>query len=318
MIEWGNPWAFVAVLLVWPLVFQPRLTGRQAFEVSRLGDTGHGSSWRTAIAWLPRLLTIAGLTACVVALARPRIANQEVVVESEGLDIVLAVDTSGSMRARDLSGLLDGRSRLEVARDVVDEFVEGRPYDRIALVPFGEEAFTFVPLTLDHAALRGALRQTRIGVAGSRGTAIGDAIAVSAKRLKDLDAPSKVIVLLTDGMNNAGTALPEDAARAASALGIRIYTVGVGGSGGVFGLREGLDAGALTRIAELANGRFFRAERASTLREVYATIDELEPSPAEVREWTRYDERYRDWLRLGLVLLFARALLSSTLLRGVS
>lgn len=319
MVEYASPaaWLLFVPLLAWPLL-QRRLTGQNVLAVPGLAHVRAGFSPRVLFHRLPGLLTFVGLALAIVALARPRVAHRSVSVESEGLDIVLAVDTSGSMRQDDFrSGGLPV-NRLQIAKGVMTEFIENRPHDRIGVVVFGEEAFTQIPLTLDHTTLVEALSGVEIGVAGDRGTAIGSALAVSAKRLKDLEAPDRVIILLTDGENNAGRISPMEAAEAASALGITVYSVGVASNRrrGIDLLRNGgPDDRGLTQVAEATGGKYFRATDTSSLKRIYATIDELEPSPAEVRELVDYEERYRTWLIPGLVLLTAGLLLGRTVLR---
>ncbi len=317
MLEWAAPLWFLAAPLA---LAAPWLGKNPRFAWSSLAHVRGGSSWRTVLAPLPRVLLSLGLTLLVVALARPQRVDREQYVESEGIDIMLAIDTSGSMEQADYT--LSGRraDRLTVAREVAATFVDGRPYDRIGLVVFGEEAFTQVPLTLDHDALIAFLRQVELGMAGDRATAVGDALAVSSRRLKDLDAPSKVVVLVTDGRSNAGQVSPMQAAQAAAALGIRVYTIGVGGEGragplGLFGGRSDLDERSLEAIAKTTGGRYFRAANTSALEEVYATIDALEKSTAQVRELVRREERYKPWLMSGLGLLLLSALLGETFLR---
>jgi Ca-activated chloride channel family protein len=262
-----------------------------------------------------------GLACLVVALARPQRVERKEVVDSEGIDIMLVIDSSGSMEAEDYTVAGRRYSRLQIALKVMGEFIQGRPHDRLGLVVFGEQAFTQVPLTLDHDALQRFLQMVQIGMAGPRGTAVGDGLAVACKRLKNLDAPSKVVVLLTDGQNNAGQLKPMEAAQAAAALGIRVYTIGVGsagGGGGLFGMisgRSDLDERSLKAIAEATGGRYFRAADARALEQVYATIDELEKSTAEVEIFEKTDEVYHSWLGAGLVLLLLQALLGETLLR---
>ncbi len=323
MTEFGSPWAFVLLLPVLALPAQAWLTGRNRLAVARLEALEGTLSLRVLLAWVPAALRLLGLVLLVIALARPRITLTDTVVESEGLDILLAVDTSGSMQEEDLSIGRATQDRLAVAKRVLRDFIEGRPHDRIGVVVFGEEAFTFVPLTTDHASLLEVMRGVEIGVAGAQGTAIGSAIAVGAKRLKDLDAPSKILILLTDGRNNAGRIEPLQAAQAAAALDIRIYTIGVGGqasSGGFGGLfrsmmSEGLDEEGLKAIAEVSDGKYFRATSSTALEQIYATIDELEPSPAEVRELVHHEELFRRFAIPGALLLMLQVLLSHTVLR---
>lgn len=320
MIEWASPWWLLAVV---PALALPLLgRGLRLRHASTSALTG-GRSLRQALAWLPRALGAVGLALLAVALARPQHVDRERVVEHEGIDIMLVLDASGSMEAEDYT--LSGRpaTRLDVAKEVIADFVSGRPDDRIGLVVFGEEAYTQVPLTLDHDGMIDILRQVLLGAAGRRATAVGDAMAVAGNRLKDLDAPSKVMILLTDGRSNAGAVAPLEAAEAARALGIRVYTVGIGatgrGSGGLLGLlgRSGgdLDERTLQAIARITEGRYFRADSTQALREVYATIDELEKSTAESSEFVHTEERYHAWLGAGLLLLVLQLLLAETWLR---
>jgi Ca-activated chloride channel homolog len=317
MIEWASPWALFLLIPVLLLPLQGWLTGKNRLAVAKLDAVSTRVTPRLLVAWMPRALQMVGLVLLVIALARPRLTLRHEVVESEGLDIVLAVDTSGSMEQNDMTLGVRNTDRLTVAKTVMARFIEGRPHDRIGVVPFGEEAFTHVPLTLDHATLLQALKNIEIGMAGAQGTAVGSAIAVSAKRLKDLEAPDRVIILLTDGRNNAGRVSPLQAAQAAAALDITVYTVGVGSTRrGIFGsLGDGLDEEGLTQIAETTGGRFFMGRTTDSLEQIYATIDELEPSPAEVRDLVRHEERFRGWLWPGLALLFSQVFLSATWLR---
>ena len=253
-------------------------------------------------------------------LARPQRVDREQHIESEGIDILLVLDTSGSMEQADYS--VSGRrtSRLEVAKDVMARFVEGRPNDRIGLVVFGEQAFTQVPLTMDHDAMTRFLGQVEIGMAGERSTAVGDGLAVASRRLKELSAPSRVVILLTDGRNNAGQISPMQAAQAAEALGIRVYTIGVGGEGGrgPFGLFGGggdLDERSLQAIAKTTGGQYFRAASTGALEKVYETIDTLEKSTAEVKEFVHREERFQPLAIWGLVALALNLLLGETALR---
>lgn len=315
-MELETPWALLLLLPValWPL--QRRLTGANRLAVGRAGMMRRGFTLRLLLAPLPTALGVVGLSLIVVALARPVVVRKDTWVESDGLDIVLAVDTSASMQAEDFTQGLTPVNRLQVAKGVMADFVAMRPDDRIGIVVFGEEAFTQVPLTLDHATLTDMLDVVDIGVAGPQGTAVGTAIAVSAKRLKDLDAKSKILILLTDGRSNAGSLSPTEAAQAAAALGIKVYTIGVGarGGGGLF-RNEGIDEEGLTKVANLTGAKYFRATDTDSLKRIYETINELEPSPAEVIQLVERDERFRVFLVPGLALVVAQLVLSTTLLR---
>jgi len=322
VLEWAHPWLLAAIPVA-PLVVWLAWRRRPRLRFASTGLVRPGLSPRRAAAFLPEILLAAGLVCLVVALARPQWTRRETVVQSEGIDILLVVDTSGSMESPDYT--VGGRqaSRLDVAKAVVARFVEGRPHDRIGLVVFGEEAFTQVPLTLDHVGLASFLRQVEIGMAGARSTAVGEALAVATRRLARLESPSRVAILLTDGRNNAGTIDPATAAGAAAALGVKVYTIGVGSSGevrGPLGLlsrpRGGeLDEATLRAIADATGGRYWRADDTETLLRVYETIDLLEKSTAEVKEYVHADERYHPWLFAGMVLLALQVVLSSTVLR---
>lgn len=320
--EWASPWAWILLIPVVLLPFQRRITGTNRLAVpSRVGFEGRFTLRRIA-AGLPSLLLYLSLGLMVLALARPQIVERRVIRTGEGLDILLAIDTSCSMEATDMSTSARAVSRLEVAKGVVSAFVEGRPHDRIGVVVFGEEAFTHVPLTLDHDTLNSVLNQVQLGVAGAQATAIGSAIAVGARRLGQIENPSRVLVLLTDGQNNAGKLAPLDAANAASALGIRIYTVGIGSSSprgrGLFGMlrgADGLDEDTLKEIAEKTGGEYFRATSARSLKSIFETIDTLEKSEAEISERSRPQEWYRWALVPSVVGLFLHLLFATSWLR---
>ncbi|MBN2060910.1 MAG: VWA domain-containing protein [Deltaproteobacteria bacterium] len=262
----------------------------------------------------------------VFAAARPQLYNVSREIRSPGVDIMLCLDTSGSMQALDFK--LDDRpvSRLTAVKKVVREFIQKREMDRIGIVVFGEEAFTQSPLTLDKGLLLGLVERMEIGMAGDS-TAIGSAIAVSGKRLKDLDAKSKIIILLTDGRSNAGDITPEEAAEAVRALGIRIYTIGVGGKGPVpfrvntlFGPRiinqnVDLDEATLEKIASTGEGKYFRAADSERLSEIYDIIDREEKTEVRVREFFHFQELYYIFLIPAVFLLVLEILLRTTVLR---
>lgn len=321
MVEFATPAAW---LLLVPVVLlytglQRWLTGRNVLAVPSFQHLRGGASPRVLLHWVPAFLQLIGLVCVVVALARPRVPHRSVSVESDGLDIILAVDTSGSMRQDDFRSNGLPVNRLQVAKGVMTQFIDNRPHDRIGVVVFGEEAFTQIPLTLDHTTLIEALNSVEIGIAGDRGTAIGSALAVASKRLKDLEAPDRVLILLTDGENNAGRISPMEAAEAAAALDITVYSIGVASKRrrglGLLNRNGGPDDQGLTQIAEVTGGKYFRATDTSSLKRIYATIDELEPSPAEVRELVDYEEQFRNWLIPGLICLALSFLLGRTVLR---
>jgi len=317
MFEFQHP-AWLLLILILPFIWWRRSKVSSGIRWSSFSVLRRTGSIRIAVAWVPSALELIGLILTIFALARPQLVEVERVVTSEGVDIVLALDVSGSMEAADFN--LGGRpvDRLSAAKKVVSDFIKSREMDRVGLVVFGEEAFTQVPLTLDHEALDRFLGNVRIGMAGANQTAIGEAIAVAGRQLGRLDAPSKVLVLLTDGRNNAGSITPMQAAEAASSLGVTMYTVGVGsnGGGGFFRRSEEVDETTLTRVAEATGGRYFRARDTSGLASIYATIDELERTTAEVSEYRSVEELFSKFLALGLLaLLFHWALGESWLRR---
>ncbi len=266
----------------------------------------------------------------LLALMRPQTGRALTEVSTEGIDIVLVIDTSGSMRALDLDAhersLSRRRDRLEVAKGVVETFIEQRPNDRIGLVVFGEEAFTQCPLTLDHGIAATFLEQLEIGMAGDA-TAIGSAVGVATRRLKDSEAESKVAVLLTDGRSNAGALTPMRAAEAAAALGVKLYTIGVGTRGQapiVVETRFGpqvvhedveIDEDTLRQMATVTGGAYFRAEDVAGLQEIYERIDELEKTEITQESYMEYEERFAWLVTPAVFLLLLEVMLLDTRLR---
>ena len=293
---------------------------------ARLAElAGSGSGRRQYI--LPALRA-ACLVLLILTAARPQLYNVAHEIRSPGVDIIMCLDTSGSMQALDFK--LDGKpvSRLTAVKKVVSEFIKKREVDRIGLVVFGEEAFTQAPLTLDKGLLLGLVDKMTIGMAGDR-TAIGSALAIGGKRLKDLKAPSKILILLTDGRHNAGELTPEQAAEAVRALGVKIYTIGVGGRGpapfqvqSLFGTQivhrqVDLDEATLKKIAAIGGGKYFRATDTAGLEEIYDIIDHAEKTEVKVKEFFNYRELYPYFLIPALILLGLEILLKTTVLRTV-
>ena len=271
---------------------------------------------------LPGVLRLLALTLVILALARPQ--ERDVVQEryAEGVDIMLVLDTSTSMRAQDFTP-----NRFEAARDVAGEFIRARISDRVGLIVFAAKAFTQTPLTLDYDFLLTMLNEVEVGVIED-GTAIGTALATAVNRLKETEAESKVVILLTDGQNNRGEVDPVTASEVAAALGVRVYAIGVGTYGEApfvrdlpFGGRQRqmvpveIDEDMLQTVAQNTEGRYFRATNTETLRRIYDEIGELEKTRIETRLYTDYEERYPFflWPAFGLVLL--EVLLRTTRLR---
>ena len=268
-----------------------------------------------------RLLTISFL---IIALARPQASDKWENVDTMGIDIMLSVDVSGSMLARDFKP-----DRLEAAKTVASEFIAGRRNDRMGLVVFAGESFTQCPLTTDHAVLLNLFRDVKSGMVED-GTAIGVGLANAVKRLKDSDAISKVIILLTDGVNNSGAIDPITAAELAKTFDIRVYTVGVGSMGTApypaidfWGrtvyqdMPVEIDEETLLQISDLTGGKYFRATNNDKLREIYAEIDLLEKSKISVKEFSRKEERFMKWVWGAFLLLLVEILVRRTILRSI-
>ena len=277
-------------------------------KVSTLAKGPRAGRWiGRSLVWL-RTLALAGF---ILALARPRVAGRTEQSNSEGINIVIAFDISSSMLAEDFQP----QNRLEVAREKVKQFVQLRSSDRIGVVAFSGEALTQVPLTTDYPVVLAAIDNLQPGQLED-GTAIGTAIATAANRLRSAPGRSRVMVLLTDGVNNRGTIDPRTAAQAAAAFGVKIYAIGVGTEGmapvpvgrGVFGLRYEnrpveIDDALLTEIAEKSGGRYFRARDAAALDRITSEIDQLERTPVRTRVYTRYAELFRWPLGAALIAL---------------
>lgn len=261
----------------------------------------------------------------IFALARPQSSHSRQQIASEGIDILLILDISGSMRAEDFKP----DNRLHAAKAVIHDFLDDRKNDRIGLVVFAGESFTQCPLTLDYRVLGNLLLNVEIGMLED-GTAIGDALANATNRLRHSTAKSKIAILLTDGENNAGAIDPLTAAQAAKALDIKVYTIGMGKEGGafipyhdpIFGLqyspnRTYVDEETLKQIAEITDGRYFRATDNQKLAEIYQEINQLETTKIEVTEYTRYKELAAYPLIFATFLLMLEIVLLNTRLRKI-
>jgi len=269
------------------------------------------------------LFEIIAIALFVVVLARPQSSRNWENVTTEGIDIMIALDISSSMLAQDFQP-----NRLEAAKNVAMEFISGREYDRMGLVVFSGEAFTQVPLTTDRAVLLNLFKDIESGMIED-GTAIGNGLATSVARLKDSDAISRVVILLTDGENNSGEIAPVTAAEIAKTFGIRVYTVGVGSVGTApypvqtpYGIQlrdmeVKIDEETLQEIAQIADGRYFRATGNTRLEEIYQEIDQLEKSKIEVREFSRKSEEFLPFALAGILFLVFSLLLRYTIFRSI-
>jgi len=315
---------FLLVLLlglpVWWWVRRRRLGRAGGIRMSDVGAAA-GATARRWPARLPVILRSLGVAAWIIAAAGPRIGVGRSDVRSEGISIVLAVDVSSSMLSQDFAPA----DRIDVAKATAIDFVRHRPDDRIGLVAFAAQALSLVPVTTDYGVLEQALGDLHVGTVSEDGTAIGTAIGTAASRLRRAPGRSKVVVLLTDGVNNRGID-PRTAAEAAAVFGVRIYTIGVGTEGeapvptgqGLEGMRYQtmpveLDEKLLGDIATTTGGRYFRATDSQSLREIFAEIDRLEKTPVRQVVSRRYDESFRLPLAVGLLALALEIALSATL-----
>jgi Ca-activated chloride channel family protein len=296
-------------LLVWLKHFLRRKQSVQFSSNSVLHELP--KSWRIRLQPVLPLLYAFGLVCLIVALARPQRGRQESLVRTEAVDIILLVDLSGSMDTEDFVKLNRRMSRLEAAKDVIERFLQKRPNDRIGMVGFATVPYAVAPLTLDHGWLISRMEGLHTGMLDGNRTAIGDGIASAVNRLRESEAKSKLIILLTDGSNNFGTLSPENAARAAEALDIKIYTIGAGGARtGFFMQRQEVDEETLKKVANASDGKFYRARDLKTLEAVYEEIDLLEKTEIEVEQFTSYEEVSKRWILAGVLLLALEQLLS--------
>ena len=296
-------------LLVWLRHFMLRKRSMQFSSGTAL--EGLPKSWRIRLQPALPILYALGLVCLVVALARPQRGLEDSRVRTEAVDIILLIDLSESMETRDFQKYNRRLSRLEASKDVIERFLEKRPSDRIGMVGFATLPYAVAPLTLDHGWLVQRMQGLHTGMLDGSRTAIGDGIASAVNRLRESEAKSKLIILLTDGSNNFGTLSPENAARAAEALGIKIYTIGAGGARtGFFTQRQEVDEDTLKKVARASGGIFYRARDLKTLEAVYGEIDQLEKTEIEVEQFTRFEEISKSWIIAGIVLLAVEQFLS--------
>ena len=326
----AHPWLLLLLLLLPVLAW---LKGRRgvppafvysSVQLVRAMQNIHRSRFGGFLGSL-RWLSLALL---IVALAQPRFAKSTTEVKASGIDIVAALDLSGSMISEDFVVHGERVNRVNMAKSVLKDFIDKRPNDRIGLVVFARQAFIATPLTLDHDYLQGNLGRLDIGSIGSDATAIGDALTTAVNRLRDLKAKSKIIILATDGQNNSGKVDPLLAAEAAAALSVKIYTVGIGEQGSapmpVFmgGQKVGyqnvpvdVDEDTLKKIADLTGGKYYRADNAEKFQKIYAEIDKLEKTEASVKKYTQFTELFPWFVAAGLAVLLIEFVLAQTAFR---
>ena len=330
MWRFNNPGLLVLLLAIPALIWREyRSTERPALLFSSIrllkGLPRRGFLSPRGVLILLRCLALILL---ILALARPQAGKSNTEIPHQGIDIMLALDTSGSMEAMDFESDNQWVTRLAVVKQVVARFIKGRRDDAIGMVVFAGNAYTQCPLTLDYQVLVSLLDRVQIGIAGD-GTAVGSALATAVKRLRDSPAKSKVVILLTDGRNNAGTIDPEGAARLAKSYNIKVYCIGAGTKGAApfvvdsyFGKQTiyqkvDLDEDSLQQIARITGGEYFRATDRESMEAIYRKIDALEKTPAKVKQYQEYTEHFPIFLVLGIVLLGIEILLGNTGLRTI-
>ncbi len=330
-IQFVHPWFFLLIPVVlgafiW--YYLQRHTYFPRLNMSSLQGVEDIASLKAKLTVLSPILRFLSLLALVFAIARPQTVLQEEEVKAEGIDIVLVMDLSSSMLAKDFEP-----DRLWVSKVVAADFVQGRKYDRIGLTAFAGEAYTQAPLTTDHSVILDFLNPQAGLQCGklTDGTAIGMGLATAVNRLKDSEVKSKVVILLTDGVNNTGYVNPINAAKIAKEFGVKVYTIGVGSTGAAYTPRNRngsgqfiyslqsveIDEALLKEISSMTGGRYFRAKDAESLQRIYSSIDQLEKTEIEVTVLKRYQDKFYLFALIGLICLFSEMILKYTLLRSI-
>lgn len=332
MNSWKDPLYFAFLIPVLALSLWLALRKTQKNPTVRFSRVdlfkGVSLGWKAKISFLPGLLKCLAMIFVVVALARPQSSNTKVKRNVEGIDIVITLDISDSMLIEDMTPV----NRMESAKIMIKKFIEKRTSDRIGLVVFSGESYTRVPPTLDYKILLQSVADTETQRNVKMGTAIGVALANAVARLRDSNAKSRVIILLTDGENNSGTIAPETALQIAKGFGIRIYTIGIGQDGDtqlpVYGkdafgnkiksyqpIHSSVNDQLLTQMAEETGGKYYRATTSGALDKVFSSINSLEKTKVEVNQFTRYEELYQSYLIWAALLYFLSWAMSDIWLR---
>jgi Ca-activated chloride channel family protein len=326
-ISFKNPEFFYLFLLLIPMIawyiWKQKKAGASIQFSSDMGFARIPMSWKYYFRHSVFVLFLMSMSMLIVVLARPQSSNSWQNVTTEGIDIVIALDISSSMLAMDFQP-----NRIEAAKNVATQFISGRQNDKIGLVIFSGESFTQCPLTTDHATVINLFRNIESGMIED-GTAIGNGLATAVSRLKESTAISKVIILLTDGVNNRGEIAPVTAAELAKTFGIRVYTVGIGTIGTApypmqtpFGVqvrdvKVDIDETTLMKIAETTDGKYFRATNNNKLAEIYKEIDKLEKSKIDVKEYSKKEEEYMKYALAAALFLIIGLFLKSTIFRNI-
>lgn len=327
-IKFADPhffWLFLILplILIWYILKNKKIHESLSYSSAGVFEN-FKPSFRQRFRHLPIVLRLISLSLIIIVLARPQSSSSRRSIDSEGIDIVIAMDVSGSMLAQDFKP-----NRLEAAKEKAIDFVKARSNDRVGLAIFAGEAFTQSPITIDHEVIKTLISEIETGRIKD-GTAIGDGLAIAVNRLKDSKAESKVAILLTDGVNNTGFISPETAAELAKTYGVKVYTIGVGSQGKApypatdpFGRTRlvnvdvEIDEDNLTKIAELTGGEYFRATNNESLKKIYSKIDELEKTKIEVSYFNDYNEEYLGFAVIAGAILLCELILRYTILRTV-
>jgi Ca-activated chloride channel family protein len=329
-MTFAHPWLLLLLLLLPAFAWLKGRRGRPpAFLYSSVQlvravlnvSRSRSGGFLAALRWL-------ALAALIVALAQPRLTKSQTQIKASGIDIAVAMDLSGSMASEDFEVAGGRLSRIDMAKAVLKKFIEKRPSDRIGLIAFATDAYIAAPLTLDHNFLERNLDRLELDVIDGSHTAIGSGLGTAINRLRDLKSKSKIVILMTDGQNNAGKLAPLTVAEAAKTLGVKVYTIGVGMRGNapmpardMFGRKVyqmipvDIDEDTLTKIADMTGGKYYRADNAERFQQIYAEIDKLEKSEAVVKKYTEFNELFAWLVWAGLGLLVVEQVLKNTVMR---
>lgn len=330
-MTFGHPYLLLLLLLLPLAAWLKGRRGRPAAFIYSSVQLLRGMQSITKSSAGNLLLTLRWLTLAlfIIALAQPRLTKFDTTkVTASGVDIVVAFDLSGSMAAEDFEIRGQRLNRVAMARAVLEKFIAKRPNDRIGLVAFATQAYIAAPITLDHDFLLKNLDRLDLNTINGNQTAIGSALSASVNQLRELKSKSKIVILMTDGQNNAGKIPPLTAAEAAQALGVKVYTIGVGTEGQApmpttdfFGRRVyqmvpvDIDEETLTKISDLTGGKYYRADNAEKFAAIYSEIDKLEKTEADVKKFARHTELFPWLIAAGIVLLTAELAMGQTVLR---
>ncbi len=321
-MSFANSWVLLFLVLI-PLIFLIAAFRANQSNLN-ISIVDHDKPFATVLDWLgyhlPFLFRVLCIALLIIALARPQFGQSFTTKKNMGVDIMIAVDTSESMMALDMKLDDEPVDRLTIVKQILKDFIMKRDKDRLGLLVFGQEAYTQCPLTTDHGAILDLLKYVKIGMVGGS-TAIGSAIAVAVKRLKDLPAKSRILILLTDGQNTSGNISPLTSAALAQEFGIKIYTIGIGKNGEVPFPYRGrvinqvmtMDEDTLIKIAESTGGQYFRAESTEDLTRIYNHIDQLEKYKIEVKQHHTYKDVFEPFMWLAFLFFLLEILLGNTL-----